>query len=427
MLICLALVAVLAFLDSERDSSNALHEFGQEQARLARSLAVHLAARLAEGRDVSEGLAALEQPTQVMVMVRHPDRELRSIDGRRLASPAIATALDGSSSYVRLDRNEARALGLAPRTAMAGLARVDGGSFGHWDLAVAASAEQLRDRESWARWRLVLTVTAAGALVFLFGGVALRNQRRELVAEHALAVVRIEKAQEERLQRAARTATLGTLAIGVAHEISTPLGVISGRAEQLLERVRGDKRGERAATAVLEQAEGIGQVIKGLLHLARGGTPAFVPVEPDAILVGAAEMTAHKFAAAGVRLEVIPSGESAGVLGDQRLLEHAVVNLLINACDASPEGSRVLAEVTGEPASVAFSVTDEGPGISDENARRALEPFFTTKSDGKGTGLGLAIAREIVASHRGTLSLRRADAHGTVAVINLPAAEEHRG
>jgi two-component system NtrC family sensor kinase len=457
MLACLAVVGLLAFFDADRESSSALHEFAQEQVRLARSVGLHVSSRLAQGRRdlviideasasgapvpatlaepygdrrvlpvsfVAGGLAALEIPMQLIVLVRPPGRALLTTDGRPASAPEIEAALDGRDAYLRLDRAAAGRLGLAPRTAMVGLARIDGAGLGHWDVAVVASAERLRDRQRWARWRLLLTLTAAGGLVFLFGGIALRNQHRELVAEHALAVARIQNAQEDRLQRAARAATLGTLAIGVAHEISTPLGVISGRAEQLLERVQGDERGTRAATAVLEQTEGIGAVIKGLLHLARGGTPEFIPVEVDAVVQEATTMTAHKFLAAGVEVDLIPSGDDPSVLGDARLLEHAVINLLLNACDASPTGATVTLEVVAAGGEVRIAVTDRGPGISDENARLALEPFFTTKSDGKGTGLGLAISHEIVTSHRGTLTLTRGEPQGTVALITLPSVED---
>jgi two-component system NtrC family sensor kinase len=466
MLVCLGAVAVLAFLDSTRESSNALSEFAQQQAVLARSLGLHVSARLAQARRdllviegsaargaalpaeladayrelrpevpastglrkagnvpwsvVTDGLVQLELPMQVLVLLRPPGGGLWTTDGRPAASPAVERALEGRGAYVRLDPEQANALGLAARTAMVGLAHVEGGSLGHWDVAVASSAENLRDRERWAHWRLVLTVVAASALVFLFGGIALRNQRRELDAAHALVVARLDHAQEDRLQEAAREATLGTLAIGLAHEICTPLGVISARAEQLRDRVQGDDRGERAVASILDQAEGIGRVIKGLLNLARGDAPQFSPVDPGTALEAAAEMTAHKFSATDVELRLVPSTIDAFVQGDPRLLQQAIVNLLLNAWEASPRGGTVTASLERTGSELQFVIRDEGPGISDQDVLRAGSPFFSPKSDDVGSGLGLAIAHEIATSHRGTLTLQRLRPRGTRAAINLP-------
>jgi signal transduction histidine kinase len=101
------------------------------------------------------------------------------------------------------------------------------------------------------------------------------------------------------------------------------------------------------------------------------------------------------------------------------LFKHALVNLMLNACEASPRGATVRVEVQTEQAGVAFVVSDEGQGMSPELAARATEPFFTTK--GEGTGLGLAIANEIVTTHRGTLKIEPRSPRGTRVSITLPA------
>jgi len=94
------------------------------------------------------------------------------------------------------------------------------------------------------------------------------------------------------------------------------------------------------------------------------------------------------------------------------------VNLLLNACDASPPASTVHVDVTADASEITFAVTDEGEGITREHAARATEPFFTTKPSG--TGLGLAIANEIAKTHRGTLDLAQRTPHGTRACIRIP-------
>jgi signal transduction histidine kinase len=113
--------------------------------------------------------------------------------------------------------------------------------------------------------------------------------------------------------------------------------------------------------------------------------------------------------------------EVAGGVPDVRceplLLKHALVNLLLNACEAATAAVRV--DVSADAAGVAFVVTDDGEGITKEHAARAAEPFFTTKADG-GTGLGLAIANEIVKTHRGSLDIAPRAPRGTRACIRIP-------
>jgi signal transduction histidine kinase len=103
------------------------------------------------------------------------------------------------------------------------------------------------------------------------------------------------------------------------------------------------------------------------------------------------------------------------------LFKHALVNLLLNACDASPPGGTVRLEVQADSVEVAFVVTDDGEGITPANAARALAPFFTTKPRGQGTGLGLAIANEIASTHRGSLAIAPKSPRGTRASITIPA------
>ncbi len=485
MVLAVAFVALLAFLDGARESQAALDDFAEEQATVAASVAVDLTARLealaraarliaqladtqgapgtfgdlyavrlttgrepatgapaegdglvlqvplAEGRVVEfiaparkilSGLQRIERPGALVVLVRPPSlRQLHRPDGTALVDELILSALERGDHLVRVPAERAAALGLPVRTALAGLARVDAGVLGRWGVAVVATAGRERDRERRASYRLVLALLVAGGLVLLFGGLALREQSKELRLARQLA----EREREERLEREAKAATMVTLASGVAHEISTPLGVIVGRAEQLVERAGADERFSKGAAIILEQAESIRQVIRGFLGMARGANPQLGRVEPAQVVEAARALVAHRFEKAGVALAVSVEPALPAVRCDLRLLEHAVVNLLLNACDASAAGKTVLLSARANESFVAFVVDDEGTGIDPGVAARASEPFFTTKQADQGTGLGLAIASEIAKSHRGSLTIQpRQGKRGTTAQVAIPFAPE---
>lgn len=442
MFLAVVAVGLLAFWDAERESAASLDDFAQEQAMLAGSMASELAAHLTAvrrdaamipGRSDEEAIATiaaiaarLERPGAVRVLLLDlRGDDFHAGDGQVLRSPPIRAALGQGRPSVWLGRDDAAALGLPHRRAAVGLAQVDAGPLGRFGIAVANSAERERDRELRARFRLGLSLLAAVGLVFAFGSVALRQQRQRLVLAGELAMTDLRRERDGRLAAASRAATMGTLAMGIAHEISTPLGIIVGRAEQLLPRLAEDPRSARSLSAILAQGERIRHVIQGFLDLARGGAPTLGDVEPAAVLGGAIALVEHRFAAAEIALTQEIAADLPLIHGDLAMLEQALVNLLLNACDACKRGGHVVARVEIEGDRVAFTVLDDGAGITTENAARAAEPFFTTKPAGHGTGLGLAIANEIVKLHRGRLLIEPASPRGTRASVILPASQAH--
>ena len=357
-------------------------------------------------RDLLDPDRRIERAGELTVLLVAPtDALLHTMSGRSLDSPPLRDALARDLPAQRLGRPEAAQIGLPERTAMAGLAQIDVGGLGRWGIAVVASAGRERDREKRALWRLVLGVLVASGLVLAFGGVALRNQRRELDLARELAIAQVQRAADEALARAQRVATMGTFAMGIAHEMSTPLGVIVGRSEQLLGRVQGDERAVRGAQIILQQADRIQNIIRRFLDMARGGPPSLERADPAEVVRAAAASVEHRFAQAGVSLATDIPRSMPHVQCDRALLEHAIVNLLLNACEACRPGQHVEVAARSDAERVAFVVIDDGAGITREHAARAKEPFFTTKSPGKASGLGLAIATEIAHCHRGDLSI----------------------
>jgi signal transduction histidine kinase len=422
MVLILAAIAGASYWDARRESEAAFQDFADEQTTLARALAASFRSTGDAARDEAAfvaGLRSVERDHALVLLARRAgDPRLHTTSGANVASALVADALERGLPAVRIPRDDAPAFGLPQRTAVAGLGRSDG-----WDVVAVATAQRQRDREFWARRRSVLSVFTAAGLVLAFGGLAMRKQRKELVLERELALEAARRGRDERLERASRAAVMGTLAMGVAHEIATPLGVIAARAEQVAAKVDGDERLKAGLQTILGQIDRIKQVISGLLGLARGDAPTAERIEPARVIDEAVGLTEHRFGKSRVRLRREVDADLPAVLGDPRLLEHAVVNLLLNACDASRPDDEVTVRARRVDADVEIAVEDVGVGISPADVGRALEPFFTTKARGEGHGLGLAVAQEIVSSHRGTLALAPRAPRGTRAAIRLPPAE----
>ncbi|HEX5225968.1 MAG TPA: HAMP domain-containing sensor histidine kinase [Solirubrobacteraceae bacterium] len=434
MLTAIVLVTALAWWDGQREADAALADLSSEQLVLAASLAEDLRAHLANVADPQKALLdpgalvdtehRVARPGELLVLVKVPDDlAFHATDGSALTSRTLLAAYMQGAPTLRLAPAQAAELGLPARTSMAGIAHLDAGKLGHWGVVSIASAARERDREKRARWRLLSSVVLASGLVLLFGGAALRRQRKTLELQRELAVANAQRERDEELQHAERVATMGTFAMGIAHEVSTPLGVIVGRAEQLLSRAQGDERAARNAQAILAQADRIQHIVRRFLDMARGGPPSLERADPAPLVREAARSVEHRFAKAGVRLRVDVPASMPPIQCDHDLLEHAIINLLLNACEACETGGHVELTARSDAAQVAFVVTDDGAGISSEAAARAKEPFFTTKPQGIGTGLGLAIATEIAKSHRGDLTIGpNPSGKGTRALIEIPIA-----
>jgi len=432
MIAAIAVITSLAWWDEQREAEAALRDLEAEQSVLAASLEESLRSQLTGSADVRDlratAAALLEQERKVgrsdlvFLIVTPSAVPLRTVDGHALASPVLERALGEGLSSVRLSRPQAAQVGLPARTAVAGIARVDVPPLGRWGVVVVASAARERDREKRALWRLVLGVLVASGLVIAFGGAALRKQRKELELQGELAIAEVRRARDEELLGAQRVATMGTFAMGIAHEVATPPGVIMGRAEQLLAGTHDDERMARSAQTILKQADRIQHIVRRFLDMARGGPPSFERTNPAEIVRAAAASVEHRFAKAQVSLTSDVPATMPLIQCDRHLLEHAIVNLLLNACEACGFHGHVELSARSDAEQVAFVVTDDGMGISSDAAALAVQPFFTTKPQGAGSGLGLAIASEIVKSHRGEFVIGPNQGKGTRACIEITVA-----
>jgi len=262
----------------------------------------------------------------------------------------------------------------------------------------------------------------------------LQDANRQLIHE---ATERLRLEQEA--QQAQKLAAVGMLAAKVAHEIGTPLNVISGRAEVLARSIPPEQPGLRHLDVILGQTERITRIIRTLLDYTRPKRPNLVPIEILPTLGRVASLLMERGRRREVRILLeVPTGLPE-VQADPDQLQQLFLNLVQNALDASPPGSAVRLAAGEAPllpeegragirrgevdsACLAIHVLDQGGGLAAEELEKVFEPFFSTKVDGRGTGLGLAIVEEIARAHRGAVELLSIPGRGTEAIVRLPLA-----
>jgi signal transduction histidine kinase len=231
---------------------------------------------------------------------------------------------------------------------------------------------------------------------------------------------------ERQLRQAETLAVVGKLTSSVAHEVGTPLNIVSGRAEHLLKGLPADHAGRADLAIILAQIERISGILRSLLDTVRPRKPNVQPTRVAATLDQVLPLLRHAAAPRGVRLAAMIPGELPPVLADPSQLQQVLINVVMNALEATPRGGRV--ELTGQRgdhggrAGVTISVADTGPGIRPELLPQVFEPFFTTKPPGQGTGLGLAICRDIVQQHGGEIDVQSQPGAGTTVTVWLPEA-----
>ncbi len=231
------------------------------------------------------------------------------------------------------------------------------------------------------------------------------------------------RALSSQLLRAEKLATVGGIAAGIAHEVGTPLGVMRGRAELLVQRLGpGHPQGE-SARVIVEEIDRISRTIRELLDFSRtsrevGGAVVLAEVAQEVADLLSFEARKRKLS---VGVEVPAALPALAANRDQ--LKQVLVNLVLNALHASAPGGRVTIRAEARSGGVCvLDVVDQGAGIPADLRHRVFDPFYTTKKRGKGTGLGLAVALQIVRNHGGEIDLESAVGRGTRVRVTWPLA-----
>lgn len=234
--------------------------------------------------------------------------------------------------------------------------------------------------------------------------------------------------QRERT-KSERLAAAGQLAAQFAHEVGTPLNLISGHVQLLLARTEDQKTRERL-DLIGSQIARIERIVRNMLDATRRPRPELAPLDLNALLRRIFDLTAPTLAARQVELLTELSNSDPFVLGDNEQLQQVFINLINNSLDAMPQGGQLSfkTEIVGQVQDSASDQAriicrDTGTGISEDVRGRIFDPLFTTRRRGHGSGLGLTVVHQIIREHQGTITLTSDSTSGTEFQITLPLAQ----
>jgi len=242
---------------------------------------------------------------------------------------------------------------------------------------------------------------------------------RRAGARSGAVVVAADRTERRDLRDAVRTASrlvgLGSVAAGLAHEISNPITAILGYAHFLTAAPLSAKA-RADLDHIIEEAERCERIVRGVLAMTRDQAPSVAPIDVGALIRETSSLASMGLRRAGIEVREHLDPDSGPVLADRQLLQQVLLNLIGNAVQAmGAVGGRLTLAAERHDDTVCVTVTDTGPGIAAKDLPRIFDPLFTTRGASGGAGLGLDLCRRIVERHGGTRM--------TVTLPSAPAAE----
>ena len=222
------------------------------------------------------------------------------------------------------------------------------------------------------------------------------------------------------LRHADRLATIGQLAAGIAHELNEPLGNILGFA-QLMQR-SGDLQGqnEKDLDKVVKASLQAREIIKKLMFFGRQMPPKKSRINPNKVIDDGLFFLRSRCIKAGIEMNLSLCREMPEITVDPGQINQVIVNLVVNALQAMPEGGTLSIKTSVKKDYISITVRDTGTGMSPEVLRQIFIPFFTTKEVDQGTGLGLPVAHGIITSHGGVINAESEEGKGSLFEVQLP-------
>ncbi len=229
---------------------------------------------------------------------------------------------------------------------------------------------------------------------------------------------------EAQLSQADKLSSIGLLAAGVAHEVNTPLAVISSYAQMLSKQLQTDPQKGPLLEKITRQTFRASEIVNNLLNFSRTSGTEFGDVDVNRVITDTLALLEHQFRTAHVTVQDELARELPLIQGNTGRLQQVFLNLFLNAKDAMPSGG-TLRVVTSNGTGVTVAVSDTGSGIAPEHINRIYDPFFTTKTairegQNRGTGLGLSVTYGIIQEHAGKIRVESRPGEGTTFYLDFP-------
>ena len=252
------------------------------------------------------------------------------------------------------------------------------------------------------------------------------------------------KGTQALLVQAEKMAAIGQLASGVAHEVKNPLGIILQGVNYLEAKISPEQTQQVEVLKMLKEAvERADRIIRDLLNFSRLSPLDFQPRSMDAVLETSLGLVEKQLTLKDIKMTRAFAPDLPRVLLDENQMKHVLINIILNAVQAMPQGGELTFRIATKPLTpdahgakrkagdvfrfgqqaLVCDIADTGTGIPPEVLSKVFEPFFTTKPAGVGTGLGLAICRAIVERHRGVIEITSEQGRGTTVTITLPVPD----
>lgn len=229
---------------------------------------------------------------------------------------------------------------------------------------------------------------------------------------------------ERRLVQADKLSSIGLLAAGVAHEVNTPLAVISTYAQMLAKQIAGDEQKSVLLEKIARQTFRASEIVNSLLNFSRTSPTEFVETDLRKVIRETLTLVQHQFEKSGILVEMKLDEPLPPIRGNAGRLQQVFLNLYLNARDAMDRGGVLTVAASSGENGVEVEVSDTGRGIAPEHVQRIYDPFFTTKAVQKGTGLGLSITYGIVREHGGVIEVDSRLGEGTRFHLEFPAVRK---